>query len=172
MPSRCHAKSVARASRIRNAVTNVLSARSARNCLKRFGVERQAQHALIACANAEPFELPYGDNVLTRARSSRSRQVRPGSHRCLPSKPTFRRQFHFSKTSRSGHRASGQGTFSIRKCCGAALECNDMAKDYSREQATEPHPEPRPQTRRPASLPEPARPLLNEGLERVRESHC
>jgi hypothetical protein len=50
-----------------------------------------------------------------------------------------------------------------------------MAKDYSREQAAERHPEPRKQTqesRTPASLPEPARPLLNEGLERIRESHC
>ncbi|WP_201449765.1 hypothetical protein [Bradyrhizobium sp. Ai1a-2] len=51
-----------------------------------------------------------------------------------------------------------------------------MAKDYSREQlAAEQHPEPREQkqeTRTPASLPEPAPPLSNEGLERVRESHC
>jgi hypothetical protein len=51
-----------------------------------------------------------------------------------------------------------------------------MVKDYSREhQAVERDPEPREQTRQtrtPASLPEPARPLLNEGLERVRESHC
>ncbi|MGX9428439.1 MULTISPECIES: hypothetical protein [Bradyrhizobium] len=51
-----------------------------------------------------------------------------------------------------------------------------MAKDYPEEhQAAEQHPEPQEQkqeTRGPASLPEPAPPLLNEGLERVRESHC
>lgn len=51
-----------------------------------------------------------------------------------------------------------------------------MAKDFLREhQAAEQRPEPREQaqeTRTPASLPEPAPPLLNEGLERVRESHC
>ncbi|WP_454626749.1 hypothetical protein [Bradyrhizobium cenepequi] len=51
-----------------------------------------------------------------------------------------------------------------------------MAKDFSREQqAAEQHPEPREQareTRTPASLAEPALPLLNEGLERVREIHC
>jgi hypothetical protein len=56
------------------------------------------------------------------------------------------------------------------------LEFNDMAKDFPRDQqATEQHPEPREQTqetRPPVSLPEPAAPLLNEGLERVRESHC
>ncbi|MDI4232409.1 hypothetical protein OZ411_06220 [Bradyrhizobium sp. Arg237L] len=51
-----------------------------------------------------------------------------------------------------------------------------MAKDYpGKQQAAEQHPEPRErkqETRTPASLPEPALPLLNEGLERVRESHC
>ncbi|MCA1458597.1 hypothetical protein I6F35_36445 [Bradyrhizobium sp. BRP22] len=51
-----------------------------------------------------------------------------------------------------------------------------MAKDDLREQqAAEHDAEPREQTgetRRPASPPEPAPPLLNEGLERVRESHC
>jgi hypothetical protein len=51
-----------------------------------------------------------------------------------------------------------------------------MAKDSPREQqAAEQHPEPREQTRQtrtPAALPEPAPPLSNEGLERVRESHC
>jgi hypothetical protein len=56
------------------------------------------------------------------------------------------------------------------------LEYDDMAKDHPREQqVSEQHPEPREQTqetRMPASLPEPAPPLSNQGLERVRESHC
>jgi hypothetical protein len=54
------------------------------------------------------------------------------------------------------------------------LERNNMAKRYSWElPAAEPHPEPRkPSQKIPVSLPEPAPPLWNDGLERVRESHC
>jgi hypothetical protein len=51
-----------------------------------------------------------------------------------------------------------------------------MAKDFPREQqAKEQYPDPRKPTQEthpPAPPPEPAPPLSNEGLERVRESHC
>jgi hypothetical protein len=45
---------------------------------------------LIARKSTGSFELLTDDNTLTRARSSRSRQVWLNSHRRLPSKPSLR----------------------------------------------------------------------------------